>query len=107
MPALPFVDSLDATSLRPSDATSVRLVHADVLPRHRLLPQPQGFEGFGTVVVVVEARDLAVTKGHDLRHTKLHSDAALPTRATVGDQAYDASVGRGQDFFDIKLVVVS
>jgi hypothetical protein len=58
----------------------------DVLQRHRLLPEPDGLEGFGAVVVVVHTDDLPVAERVPGIQARGRCSARLTRRQDSADQ---------------------
>jgi len=71
----------------------------------QLLPQPGGFEGFGSLAELVHADDLAVAEHVDLIEARIDLDpTALPTSPVVGRQKH--AVPSVNHFLDSHLKLV-
>src|SRR5215211_7329151 len=70
-----------------------------VLLRHRLLPQPHGFEGLSFLQEQPPFRDFPVLQGEQERELHLHLDAALPAAAALPG-SNDDLVGRVSEYPD-------
>src|SRR5438552_3829533 len=78
-----------------------RILH--VLLRHRLLPQPHGFEGFVPGPEDLTPRDQAIREPEDLPRRSLHRDAATPTAPDLGGFGEDAVIIQGRYLLDLEV----